>query len=388
MHFLYIVSFVILFFTACEVDSQDTNTQTNSQTSTAVLVDENVSGVQYYCDNEYLGLTGGDDNVSGKFSYKNNCNAIVFKIGEITLAEMKPIDINNDDIVYITDLVGKDRNDTNNTSVKNVIRLLQTLDDDNDPRNGIFITQEIRDSITQRLNYPISDELISEQDLQNTLIDNNINKQLIPSINALVHFENVLRDDNIPVDTVAPFKPYLSTNILATSDYQTYIDINGEESTKILLNNIDTNKSLDKNGYYGEFKLDTNLSNNTFGEYNISLKDDYNHTSEQLILRILMDTKDPKFEGINQRFDENNITITEVTKHITDLNITDNSLEYNLTLQYEITGDHKELVELNTTSLSLDFISVPSNGTYKFNVHVTDEALHENFAKFNVIVNY
>lgn len=402
MKYGLILIVTLLFFSGCNTTSTQSNTDVNTGSTVGYLVDANVSGVDYYginCDKSISGVTGYDNNLSGKFIYNYGCEYIEFKIGSIILGNIKVDDINKTDhIVFITDLVERDRNDTNNVNVVNILRVLQTLDDDEDPFNGIYITDEMKKKIKHRLNYHLEDNLTNEQDLQNILDYNDINRTLVTSIKSLVHFEDTLRGYNIDVDTVPPYKPYLSQLVKSTSNSRTYVELNGEKNSKICVNNsCDTNVTislyenlyLDANGYK-LLELDTNMSNSIldpFSDFNITLVDDQNNTSEGFAFSIFKDSDQPKIRHnsiVNGLFTK---TINSNETYIADLNITDRSLDNNLTLHYEIRGDDKDKISYTQPStLSLYFKETQAVGTYNFILHVEDEAKHQVDVNFTITV--
>lgn len=365
-----------LLFISC-----GSNTTSSSTNHTGYLVDANVSGVQYECGDS-KGITAND----GSFTFNYSCNDIVFKIGSITLASMKISNVPDDHIFYITDITQRsNRNDTNNTSVKNIIRLLQTLDDDSNPDNGIQITKEIRDNITNNIYDNVSSNNISENDLKSIVQDANLTKELVSPTKALVHFEQILRDNNISVDTVPPYKPYLDHTILATSSNITKININGEKNTKIYLNGVYTNKNLDPYGEFNIFELNTSNIKNTFKDFYISLVDNSGKISEVLTMHIFKDTEDL---GSKINFQQlSTISIDSPSRIVYDINITDNSTDYNLSLVYNISGKDKKLFDINTTSGVLHFKSDSEIGNYNINVNVSDFAGHTINRDINITVN-
>ena len=198
------VFLIILYFIFSGCDSSSTNS--SSVNSIAYLIDANrVSGVEYECSNDNI---SGITTKEGKFEYSQNCNKLTFKLGTTVLASIYIDNISLDDKLYTTDLVGVDRDDTNNTKVKNISRILQTLDEDNNPCNGIDINSTIRSNI---INYvEIQNSFSTQEDLENLLIDADILPDaLVSPIKALVHLERTLRADNIYVDTVPPYRPEL-----------------------------------------------------------------------------------------------------------------------------------------------------------------------------------
>ncbi|HIP12544.1 MAG TPA: cadherin repeat domain-containing protein [Arcobacter sp.] len=371
IRFIYIS--IALIFIGCGSSSSDSTSTNINNNSTGYLIDSSVSGVEYYCD-ELEGITTS----TGELKFNYNCNSILFKIGSVTLAEMSTKNIKNDNIFYITDIAQRTtRNDTNNTSVINIIRLLQSLDDDNNPENGINITSETRKNITNTIPFNISSENISENDLQGVLNDAEVTTELVSSIKALVHFEQTLRDNNIDVDTVPPYKPYITNSILATDNDITYIDLRGENGSIIWMETdssnglINTGKVL-TDGKYNDFSLTTTALKNNFNNFTILLKDNKNKSSEKLYLKILKDTDD-----LSEYTFPNDINITSPNKEVLDLNITDNSEDYNLTLDYTLSGINSHYFDVNQTNGKIYFKSNSVAGnTYSLTITVSDKANH------------
>jgi len=362
---------VIFIYNGC--NSSSSSTSSSNSLIKAYLVDSNVSGVEYYCNDDIQGIT--DKN--GAFYFDYSCNTIEFRIGTITLASMDTKYIKKDNIFYLTDITQQPtRSDTNNTSVKNIARLLQSLDDDYNPSNGINITEQTRENITKTIPFNISNENINDVDLKNILLDANINNELISELRALVHVEQTLRDNNISVDTVPPYKPYLTTNIISTSNDLTYIDLNGEKNSKIFINNIYTNKNLSQNGTYSNFELNTSGYKNLFYDFNITLKDNTNKTSPTLSLSIFKDTDD-----LNPYTFPSIVNVSSPSKEVLDINITDNSQDYGLLLNYNLSGVDAQYFDINNSNGKLTLKNDSISGKqYNLNISVSDQSNHKRSA--------
>jgi Ca2+-binding EF-hand superfamily protein len=141
------------------------------------FIDSAVSGIEYQ-SGQFSGIT----DEFGRFQYEDNAT-IRFKIGDIVLGEgvasetMTPIDI----------IEGA--NDESNNAVINILRLLQTLDSDGDPENGIDISEDT----LQRLRG--SSNINFDQESDDFEYDGNINRlmslfqrKLIDSDSAKDHF--------------------------------------------------------------------------------------------------------------------------------------------------------------------------------------------------------
>lgn len=95
---------------------------------TGLFVDSPVEGLTYVS-----GKTTGKTDAAGTYKYEDGM-AVTFKVGDITLATIYP-----KPIVTPLDLVTGATDETNAT-VTNIAIFLQTIDDDNNPANGIKIT--------------------------------------------------------------------------------------------------------------------------------------------------------------------------------------------------------------------------------------------------------
>jgi CxxC motif-containing protein (DUF1111 family) len=96
------------------------DSSSGSTSSTGVFIDDVVSGLKYI-----NGSITGYTNEKGEFEYIVGTE-VEFYLGGISLGKIKP----NDNQVWIQDLVGVDRTDTDNAMVLEIARLLQSVDDD------------------------------------------------------------------------------------------------------------------------------------------------------------------------------------------------------------------------------------------------------------------
>ncbi len=144
------------------------------------FIDSPVVGLDYETDT----LTGRT-NIGGEFRYEEG-ESITFSIGDIKLGPTVARNI-------VTPLNIAGTNNTNDIEVVNILRLLQTLDDDNDPSNGIEITQAIHLAAKNiSLNFN-SDSFESDPTTQEFLkLALNNENQLISSEQAISHFQSSL----------------------------------------------------------------------------------------------------------------------------------------------------------------------------------------------------
>lgn len=107
-----------------------------------VFIDAAVQGLAYSS-----GATTGTTDALGTFQYETG-QSVTFTLGSVTIGTIAA----GKATVFPTDLVPGAIDETHAT-VSNMVRLLQTLDDDGDPSNGILITPTVRNSLTAPLNF-------------------------------------------------------------------------------------------------------------------------------------------------------------------------------------------------------------------------------------------
>ncbi len=108
------------------------------------LIDSYVSGIKYYRNGKYAGVTGAN----GEFNYHIS-DIITFKIGNINLGEVSSVSVDNK--VTLQDICQVRRDWAGNQKVLNIATLLQSLDDDGNPNNGINITAQIQENLTAHI---------------------------------------------------------------------------------------------------------------------------------------------------------------------------------------------------------------------------------------------
>lgn len=135
------------------------NVQPGSET--ARFVDSAVSGIEYRAG-DYYGLTG--DN--GEFFY-NPDDIIEFNIGRLNLGKISGTDIDQKGLVTPVTLAGPD---DDGTIKANIARVLQTLDSDGDPENGITILEGTRTEAANINPTDVKAVDLTAQEVKNTII--------------------------------------------------------------------------------------------------------------------------------------------------------------------------------------------------------------------------
>lgn len=179
---------------ACGGDDNDNNNSTppGDQVLTGTLLDAPVINIDYSTDTQ-----SGVTNAQGEFSYVGE--RVFFSIGDLNFPSAQAAEV-----VTPMDMVGFQ--DSEDFRVVNIIRLLQSLDDDGNPDNGITITETAKNSATQ-VNFGLLEEDFEASGAVVNLIVNGgqlpVVTELVPTAQAIMHFESELVAAGIPFGTVA-----------------------------------------------------------------------------------------------------------------------------------------------------------------------------------------
>ena len=147
-------------------------------TLTGIFVDAAVEGLAFETASQ-----SGFSNADGEFTYQQG-EQIKFSIGAIEFPEISATDL-------ITPFELFDTKNIEDLRVTNAIRLLQSLDADGEPENGITITEEAH-QIAENLTLDFASETF-EQDTLAFLTDLAlVHQQLIPTEQARYHFNQSL----------------------------------------------------------------------------------------------------------------------------------------------------------------------------------------------------
>ena len=120
-------------------DSSPSTTESGTKMTKGYLVDSAVSGVTYSCA-EVKGVTSS----TGEFECPST--PVTFSIGSYEIGTLDSF--TQDTKVYPQDLLGVPRSTFNNGEVTQLAQLLQSLDSDKNASNGIAISQETAEALT------------------------------------------------------------------------------------------------------------------------------------------------------------------------------------------------------------------------------------------------
>ncbi len=144
-------------------------------------MDSPVAGVNYSTASQEDGTT----NAAGEFQYLEG-ESVTFRVGGTVLPEVVA-----KDKVTPLDMGGEDAG-LDSPVVVNILRLLQTLDADGDPENGITITPEIHQALND-VDLPYRDAAF-ESEAANQ-IKAKLDKDLVSEEDAVEHFSGSLKGD-------------------------------------------------------------------------------------------------------------------------------------------------------------------------------------------------
>ena len=178
MKLIMVVVLLITVFISCSDGSQ-----TQGNTNTGVFLDSPVTNIGYITETQ-----NGFTNSQGQYKYLEG-ETVTFFIGELEFPSVTASGT-------VTPLNLANTEDTSNSTVVNIIRLLQTIDQDGDPDNGITINSAAISSATQ-VDFSLSQNDFESSPAVTNLIQNSgsSNTNLISADEALANFEQTLAEE-------------------------------------------------------------------------------------------------------------------------------------------------------------------------------------------------
>ncbi|PWQ93961.1 hypothetical protein [Leucothrix arctica] len=165
-------------------------------TLTGVFLDSPVANIDYKTFDGDVETRSGVTDIDGKYDYEAG-ETVVFSIGAL---EFPPVAA----AATVTPLDIADTDDPNDTEAVNMIRLLQTLDKDGDPSNGIEITDTAKAVASPIDSFNVSDEDFSAsvQTLITSGGQDDEPTELVSAAEAVAHFEDTLADSGVTFNTL------------------------------------------------------------------------------------------------------------------------------------------------------------------------------------------
>jgi hypothetical protein len=173
------IGVVAVMITACGGgggDNEGSGENPSASSAKKQLIDSPLAGVGYYCDGKEVQKT----TMTGEFTCQNP--PIVFKIGKLVLGTIHRFTF--DGKIFPQDLVGVSRNNVSDPKLIDLIRLLQSLDEDGNISVSIEIPSDMAskfddDDINDRSLEELADiadvKLVSEDDAKDHLTNSMIN---------------------------------------------------------------------------------------------------------------------------------------------------------------------------------------------------------------------
>ena len=252
--------FLLFLLSACNIDEQQ-----------AKVIDSEVEGLEYQC--------------AGLFYYtdKNGtltCNhmPIAFMIGQIKLGLLYKLP--QDSLILPQDIVAVARENGDDKNVIKILTLLQSLDEDQNPENGIKIPKELHEKLTtfidiKKMNLAEIQELIESQ-LEKEVKFKEPQK-------VLLHLQKSMKRYNLPKlksKILEEFEAGENNNSSSSDNNNTdnnntnnnNTNNSSTDSNNTKNNTEENNSSADINSTRDSSQIDTNSTNDTSLENNRSSK--------------------------------------------------------------------------------------------------------------------
>lgn len=221
---ILIALLITLLFTACGSDDKDDSPSTIIETITGQFIDSPVEGLSYTCSSSQTGVT----NSNGEYTC-NVGDTVSFSLGNILLGEVEVADVITPFTLF----------SSNEEAAINFAQLIQTLDSDGNPTNGIKINEEI----LATLNTVDFSSFSFDEDIQISLGNNIV---LVDATKAQEHLNESFASLNLNLDgtpieekTTANFIPVANAGVdknvaiasTVTLDGSTSSDFDGDALT-------------------------------------------------------------------------------------------------------------------------------------------------------------
>ncbi|MEO5345770.1 MAG: putative Ig domain-containing protein, partial [Magnetococcus sp. YQC-9] len=154
------------------------------------FIDSPVAGLTYVVD----GMTGTTD-AQGGFYYHPG-ETITFSLGGLVLGEIPTEEIASAPVTLTPQELARGATGTvDENHLTNLLRLLQTLDADHDPENGILLaTSTLENARDLQLDLSLAPDAFASQDSLHVFLASEHLQGLIPADQARAHFEHTLEE--------------------------------------------------------------------------------------------------------------------------------------------------------------------------------------------------
>ena len=209
------ISVASLLFAGCGGSSSGTTTQSNvlgasNTQKVGYLIDSRVGGAHYVC------ADGKEDNTTADGKFVCAELPASFFIGKLKLGEIATMPTDN--FVYLQDLVGVNRDVINDPKLLKMAQVLQSLDNDNNPDNNIFIDENMHNLFNTDTNM----SNLNLADFNSSLHNADSNKSLVSLNDAKGHLKAAIVADGS--DITAPVITLTGESHIMAAQNSTYTD--------------------------------------------------------------------------------------------------------------------------------------------------------------------
>ena len=202
--------------------------------SFTTLVDGIVEGVEYTSSSGITGLTTKE----GYFNYLLG-DEVSFNIGNVSLGSVSSEDLASGNI-FLQDIADVERTNLNDEYVENMAVFLQSLDENNDASDGITITEETRDLLS---NVDLDLRTATEIDVKEVISE--VGGSYINESQAMMHVQEMLiKYSDLTVDD---FEIHQPDNELLTEELNSnsneYDPITGLSDSEDILQEVEPENS-------------------------------------------------------------------------------------------------------------------------------------------------
>ncbi len=405
--FFYV--FIILFLNSCgggggNSGGGSSGGGTSSSMITEIFEDSFVSGIKYsYYKTNDADITIGSTTASGKFTYSRG-KSVTFQIGNAIIGTSSSSSLSG--YKFPQDLAGVSLQDTNNSKVLNIAILLQSLDKDSNPSNGIDINSSIKSCINTTL---LSNENI--QDMNNTRLTSIITGCGAVAVDwetARNHLDNTMQSHNIT--PLLKTKPIITSVTPPSDDTYTMgdalnitlnineiVDVNTTNGTPYLtltIGNIDKNATYISGSGTKALNFKYTTENNLEDTNGIALNSlvfldggiiqDINDNNMTLsftppdLTEVKVDSINPTITGIvltgSPATNASSITFRATfSESVLDINTSD----FNTTVTNSANGIISDVSTTSGSSVDITVSSISGDGTLKVNL-VSSHGLTDN----------
>ena len=203
--------------------------------SFTTLVDGIVEGVEYISSSGITGLTTKE----GYFNYLFG-DEVSFSIGNVSLGSVSSEDLASGN-TFLQDIADVERTNLNDEYVENMAVFLQSLDENNDASDGITITEETRDLLS---NVDLDLRTATEEDVKDVIDE--VGGTYINESQAMMHVQEMLiKYTDLTVDD---FEIHQPDNEFLTEELNTnlneYDPITGLSDSEDILQEVDSEDSI------------------------------------------------------------------------------------------------------------------------------------------------